>query len=114
MKTSKLARAVVASLIAVAILACGATTSQLEADSTQQANFAAYAAQVAEGRTYEPPTNYSTLKDLDRDHATFTATLRAFTELFLAITGKTVQAVGDDLDAVLAADKAVAAGEVLA
>lgn len=45
MKTRKLTRAVVASLIAVALLACGATTSQLEADSTQQANFAAYAAQ---------------------------------------------------------------------
>ena len=51
--------------------------------------FAAYAAEVAQGRTYEPPTSYSTLRDLERDHATFSATLKAFTELFHAVTGKT-------------------------
>jgi hypothetical protein len=74
--------------------------------------FANYHGNVAEGRVYEPPTGYSTLRDLDRDYATFSATLKAFTELFHAVTGKTVAAVAADLDELAAADKAVAAGEV--
>lgn len=51
--------------------------------------FGKYAADLAEGLSVaEPPTGYSTLRDLDRDAAAYEAKLSAFRALFPIATGK--------------------------
>lgn len=61
--------------------------------------FTKYAADVAEGSVFEPPTGYSSLHDIARDAATYNAKHDMFKNLFTPVTGRKLSDVVKELRA---------------
>lgn len=64
-----------------------------DASRSMSERFTRYAEDVARGVIFEPPTGWSTLRDMDRDAATYAAKLDAFKVLFRIVIGKSLREV---------------------
>lgn len=76
--------------------------ARMKSDAESMAKrFASFAERVPERALFgeDPPTGWSTLRDLDRDAATYRAALESFESLFFPATGKTLGSVLESLEA---------------